>query len=48
MTLRDYFAGQALAGICSRESQCAADYSDVAFRAYEIANAMIFRREVTA
>jgi hypothetical protein len=47
MTLRDWFAGQALAGMSERIKQNGSDLdvSDVAFCAYFIADAMLDERE---
>jgi len=42
MTLRDYFAGQALAGIMSSTDACGPE--DVASRAYVVADAMLKER----
>ena len=46
MTLRDFFAGQALAGMCASETD-GVSYSsgNVASRAYKIADAMLKERE---
>jgi hypothetical protein len=44
MTLRDYFAGQALAGRMARNS-IYASWSDAAKDSYEIADAMLAARE---
>ena len=44
MTLRDYLAGQALAGIMTRRVGGAGDRLDIAFRAYEIADTMLEER----
>lgn len=44
MTLRDYFAGQALAGLCARPAVMI-DYGQYAEIAYRQASAMIARRE---
>ena len=44
MSLRDYFAGQALAGLCAG-SQCAPEPSGICRLAVEIADAMIAARE---
>lgn len=43
MSLRDYFAGQALAGMCFRESWFS--YEDVAASAYRMADTMLKERE---
>jgi hypothetical protein len=43
MTLRDYFAGQALVGYCSQESM--GSFKGVASAVYEIADAMLAERE---
>lgn len=43
MTLRDYFAGQALAGMCSRESWLS--YEDVAASVYRMTDTMLKERE---
>lgn len=43
MTLRDYFAGQALAGICTR-NLLAFDTSEIAKLAYDVADAMLEKR----
>lgn len=40
MTLRDYFAGQALAGICTR-NLLAFDCGEIAKLAYDVADAML-------
>jgi hypothetical protein len=42
MTLRDYFAGQALAGLASLVPPCA---KEQAYRAYEYADALLAERE---
>lgn len=44
MTLRDYFAGQALAGFCA-ESGSDIDYRVMARCAYDMADAMLDARE---
>ena len=46
MSLRDFFAGQALAGMCASETD-GVSYSsgNVASRAYKIADAMLKERE---
>lgn len=45
MTLRDYFAAQALAGICAHsDSWGQTSISDVAGTAYEVADAMLKER----
>jgi len=41
MSLRDYFAGQALAGFCSKQSWDTIDGASIALWAYEIADDMI-------
>lgn len=51
MSLRDWFAGQALAGYIASSAQGAQDYRDerenyAAFHAYLFADAMIARREI--
>lgn len=40
MTLRDWFAGQALAGMCKQEANIG-EFMDVSCDAYEFANAMM-------
>ena len=48
MTLRDWFAGQALAGFLASESSDAGFYSDSAHaanQAYSLADAMLAQRE---
>lgn len=45
MTLRDYFAGQALAGILSRSGAVRYDESETAAVAFTFADAMIAERE---
>lgn len=45
MTLRDYFAGQALAGIMNRGTFGPGDASGFAHCAYLIADAMLAARE---
>ena len=51
MTLRDYFAGQALAGLCANHgfinsaSWDAAPNAVIASRAYSLADAMLAERE---
>ena len=48
MTLRDWFAGQALAIVyCRFQSTADPDPQDLAIQAYFIADAMIAMREVT-
>lgn len=56
MTLRDYFAGQALAGLCASETeddrevtikQPALVYAEFAQQAYGLADAMLEAREVS-
>jgi hypothetical protein len=44
MTLRDYFAGKALAGL-ARHPHTGADPAEEAERAYRIADAMLAQRE---
>ena len=41
MSIRDYFAGQALAGKCGFPSQVAVTTEILAFEAYRIADAML-------
>ncbi len=46
MTLRDWFAGQALAGICAREEEdICGSQQYLAENAYEIADAMMRARD---
>lgn len=47
MTLRDYFAGQALAGICANthENSPAGDWATSAEHAYAAADAMLAARD---
>lgn len=45
MTLRDYFAGQALAGICALDALKHHPADQLAREAYEIADAMMEKRE---
>jgi hypothetical protein len=47
MTLRDYFAGQALAGMIARGRQLYFPHDRLAEDAYWIADAMIARKELT-
>ena len=42
MSLRDYFAGQALVGLCGYEQQT---WADIAVRAYRAADAMLEARK---
>jgi len=44
MTLRDWFAGMALAGMCA-DASLVATWDDVAVRAFKAADAMIAQRE---
>lgn len=46
MTLRDYFAGQALIALPHRGCGADVDYDDTATAAYQIADAMLKAREV--
>lgn len=45
MTLRDWFAGQALAGIMTNSMWVRQDSSEVVLSAYRLADAMIVARE---
>lgn len=45
MTLRDYFAGQALAGKCGYASQDAITTNHLVTEAFKIADAMLAERE---
>jgi hypothetical protein len=46
MTLRDWFAGQAIAGVCASDIDLeSADWNGCAAYAYEIADAMLKARE---
>ncbi len=45
MTLRDWFAGQAACGYCSREDSIRAHYDAIAADAYGIADAMLEARK---
>ena len=47
MSLRDWFAGQALAGLCTKEN-CLhpEDLKNLSQKSYEIANAMIEKRKL--
>lgn len=45
MTLRDYFAGQALAGILAKETLWDAAADSLAHRVYNVADAMLKARE---
>jgi len=47
MTLRDYFAAKALAGLCSTRASEAGEYEAIASDAYAYADAMINAREAT-
>jgi hypothetical protein len=47
MTLRDYFAGQALAGIMAAPSTTEATTDEIAYLSYKIADAIIVEREKT-
>jgi len=44
LTMRDYFAAQALEGLIGTEFDDKADFSDVATRAYAYADAMLWKR----
>lgn len=44
MTMRDYFAGQALAGMLA-DSTCTASSAKLAAASYEVADAMLAARE---
>jgi hypothetical protein len=46
LSLRDYFAGQALAGLLSSGIKSQAWEETIAFDSYKIADAMLVRREV--
>lgn len=50
MDLRDWFAGQALAGLCAYSGSCEGKFlpNEIAGRSYEIADAMIAAREPVA
>jgi len=43
MTLRDWFAGQALAGLTANH-KTEGTFDDVAYKAYALADAMLFER----
>jgi uncharacterized protein YjlB len=45
MSLRDYFAGQALTGIWANQSYDVADYHTQALHAYKAADAMLAARK---
>ncbi len=45
MTLRDYFAGQAMAGLASKEANTKVAPERIARRAYVLADAMIEERK---
>lgn len=45
MSLRDYFAGQALMGVADPYANHADQYQRIAAQAYELADAMIAARE---
>jgi hypothetical protein len=45
MTLRDYFAGQALAGVFARNSPTSLNEETFAAKAYAFADAMLRERE---
>ena len=47
ITLRDYFAGQALAGMCANPDTSTATWKDLATRAYLAADTMLLVREQT-
>jgi hypothetical protein len=51
MSLRDWFAGQALAGIlagpCSREGASLSEWADIPEHAYRIADMMLARKRAT-
>ena len=47
MTLRDYFAAQAMQSIITREGQDALVVEDIAFTAYQYADAMLKQREAS-
>lgn len=47
ITLRDYFAGQALAGMCATEPREDETWRDLATRAYLAADTMLMVREQT-
>ena len=45
MSLRDYFAGQALAGLCARQDWDDGEEYVLAIWAYDLADAMLAKRE---
>ena len=45
MTLRDWFAGQALAGLARGHSEYLTPPRDIAYDCYELADAMLAQRE---
>lgn len=45
MTLRDYFAGQALAGVCANPTSGCNTSRDLAHWAYQCADMMLLQRE---
>ncbi len=47
MSLRDYFAGQAVIGIISNDPTGKITFQDIAAKAYDIADAMLDDRAVT-
>jgi hypothetical protein len=44
MTLRDWFAGQALVGICAHQDSWGCTVNEIAPQAYQLADAMLAER----